>query len=284
MNRAWAFVRLARPHFLVGGALLYGVGAAAADSVSGGDYLLGQAMVTAAQVTAHFVNEYADIEPDQYVANRTLFSGGSGVLTEGSLAPGVALRAAHVSTVAASILAVAVAGQSASAATLGLVSLGVSWLYSVPPVRLLATGWGEAATSLVVAVLVPLIGLMANGGGSTSRLLWALPVLFLVHLSMMLVFELPDLASDRAAGKTVLAVRLGPNRTHVAIATTLGAGAVTAVAAIVIAEAFSAPVMVAAGMVGTAVLSAARRQRFGLATASAVATLVVSAVAFLLAR
>ena len=42
--------------------MLYAVGAASVPQVELGHYLLGQAMVTSAQLTAHYVNEYADVD------------------------------------------------------------------------------------------------------------------------------------------------------------------------------------------------------------------------------
>ena len=72
-----AFLRLSRPHFLMGGVLMYAVGVAQGKAIGIATYLLGQAMVSAAQVTAHYVNEYADVEADRLVKNRTMFSGGS---------------------------------------------------------------------------------------------------------------------------------------------------------------------------------------------------------------
>lgn len=92
------FIRLSRPHFLLGGALMFGLGAAIAGRLDVRGYVLGQTMVTAGQVTAHYVNEYADVEADRGVEHRTWFSGGSGVLVEGRLVPAVALRAAIVTS------------------------------------------------------------------------------------------------------------------------------------------------------------------------------------------
>jgi 4-hydroxybenzoate polyprenyltransferase len=206
------FVRLSRPHFLFGGALMYGMGVASGIPIGIGAYLIGQAMVSAAQVTAHYVNEYADVEADRLVVNRTFFSGGSGVFIEGQVSPHLALRYARISSALAMIMVVVVGVISLPAALLGLLALGVSWAYSMPPFRLLDTGWGELATSLVVTVLVPLIGSSITQSTPSSSLVWAMAVLFPVHLAMMLIFEIPDAETDRVAGKTVLLVRIGEER------------------------------------------------------------------------
>ncbi len=226
VQSTWAFIRLSRPHFLLGGFLMFALGASTAESFDPRGYVVGQVMVTASQVTAHYVNEWADVEADRMVARRTLFSGGSGVLVDGLLSPQVALRAARIATVIAGVAAGFLALTSVRGALLGLATLGISWAYSSEPIRLLGTGWGEALTSVVVAVMVPLVGVMSQGGAPGEALGWSVGILFVTHMAMMLAFELPDLASDAAAGKRVLAVRLGRRRTVALIGGLLaGAGA-----------------------------------------------------------
>jgi hypothetical protein len=92
-DRSWAFIRLSRPHFLVGGFLMFGLGAATAGSIGVADYVSGQILVTSTQLTAHYVNEYADVEADRHVQHRTFFSGGSGVLANEVLSARTALYA-----------------------------------------------------------------------------------------------------------------------------------------------------------------------------------------------
>lgn len=211
---------------------MYAFGVALGGPIGIDRYLIGQAMVTAAQVTAHYANEYADFDADLLVENRTFFSGGSGVLVAGHLGRGVALAAAVTSTASALVLAVVVALISPLASALGIVALAVSWTYSLPPFRLLGTGLGEIATSAVVVGAVPVIGLNI-AGGQPGPFLWSLvAVLFGAHLAMMLAFELPDLDSDRNAGKRVLAVRIGVNPTLALMAGLLGASALLVVVGI----------------------------------------------------
>lgn len=274
-----AFVRLTRPHFLAGGLLLFWMGALTAQPLAPQRYLVAQVMITAAQVTAHYLNEYADLEADRAVAARTLFSGGSGVLVEGALPPRVALRAGQLASVAAVVAAgwLAALGEPL-AALIGVAALGVSWAYSMPPVRLLGTGWGEVATSLVVVGAVPVVGALAQSGTPGSELWWAVAVLFPLHMAMLLGFELPDLASDAAAGKWVLAARIGEKATARLIVASLAAGMLIAALGVV-----TGGLPAAAGWAGAAVipalgmLAAMLRRRWGWVTAGGVATLVVAA-------
>ncbi len=212
MRSLWAFIRLSRPHFLLGGVLMFGLGAATAARLDVIGYIAGQLMITSGQVTAHYLNEFSDLEADRGVKRRTLFSGGSGVLVEGLLGPEVALGAAKVSTAVAMASAVVLARGSLPAALLGIAALGVSWSYSMPPIRLLGSGWGELVTSTVVAGIVPIIGVFAQGSSPTRLLWWTVVILIPIHGSMMLAFELPDLDTDLRAGKLVLAVRIGAVR------------------------------------------------------------------------
>ncbi len=273
MRTPWAFVRLSRPHFLLGGALMFGFGAAASGAFTVTGYVIGQLMVTAAQVTAHYVNEHADVVPDRTVAHRTLFSGGSGVLVGGELAAAVAHRAALVTSGIAVVAAGLLATRSPMAAALGIVALVVSWAYSAPPLRLLDTGFGELATTAVVAGLVPLIGALSQGASPTATLWWGIALLVPVHMAMMLAFEIPDLASDAAAGKTVLAVRIGRPTTEWLVKGLLAAGGLLAVAGLA-AGGIAHAAMLSPGFVTALYLGdAVRTDRYSRITVAAVATL-----------
>lgn len=213
MNPALAFLLLARPHFLLGGALLYFVGLASVDAVDPARAWVALAMVLSIQLTAHFSNEYFDEAFDHGVINRTMFSGGSGVLVAGHLPPLVAVGAAMATSLVAVILGIFVASWSVGASVVGLVALVVAWLYSTPPIRLTGTGWGELVVTFVVTMLVPLTAVLAQRAPVAGNLVGATVVLFFIHLAMILVFELPDRESDETAGKRVVAVRVGEANT-----------------------------------------------------------------------
>src|SRR5689334_17508562 len=89
MTKLLAFLRLSRPHFLAGGFLLYALGVLIARyqgfRLDFGLYWLGQAYVTGLQLMTHYLNEYWDVETDRLNQNRTPFSGGSGLLANGTI-------------------------------------------------------------------------------------------------------------------------------------------------------------------------------------------------------
>ena len=208
-----AFLRLSRLKFLVGGFLGFGLGAAIASyegaALTPGRYALGQALVTAFHLMTHYSNDYFDRASDARTT-RTAFSGGSGALVDGSLPPVVALVAALVCLAVGLALTVAFALREEWTMTiLGMAIAGLAWSYSSPPLRLLATGAGEATTALVVAVLVPLAGYATFMDRiDVLSVLSTLP-LAAAMIAMMLCVEFPDVEADAATGKRNLVVRLG---------------------------------------------------------------------------
>jgi 1,4-dihydroxy-2-naphthoate polyprenyltransferase len=217
INKMWAFVKLTRPVFLLGGVFLYGLGVAVAAQfgmpIDLWKYALGQAMVTLIQLTAQYANECQDVECDLLNSvNRTWFSGGSGVLPTRSISIHTARQAMQFSALAGLLAIVLVAVQVPLAGMIGLLGLLGAWFYSTPPISLMSTGWGELVASLVVALLVPLAGFTLHTGDIDPQLLAICAQLVLVHMAMLIAFELPDWKADAAAGKRTLRVRLGLRR------------------------------------------------------------------------
>lgn len=216
LTKAWQFLKLTRPIFLMGGFMLYALGVAAAvyegANFDLGRYLTGQILVTCIQLMTHYANEYYDQPGDNLnTRNRTWFSGGSGVLAEGTFPPEMALTAARLFAGLGLVMLVVAATQVPVILVLGLISFFGAWFYSAPPIALVSTGWGELSASLVVAFLVPLVAYTMQTGGTISPtiLLISIP-LVLVHLAMLIAFQIPDWNADQAVGKRTLAVRLGP--------------------------------------------------------------------------
>jgi 1,4-dihydroxy-2-naphthoate octaprenyltransferase len=216
MSRLYAFAALTRPVFLLGGALLYGLGAALSpEPIDWAAYAAGQALVTAVQMSAQYANEYYDQEADRLgAAGRTWLTGGSGVLTSGRLAPATALRAAAITATAALGAALVVAAANVPAALVGVAALAGSWLYSAPPARLVGTMAGVSVASVIVTGLTPLTGALLQGSVATDRLIAVAVPLLLLHHAMLIAFEHPDIPGDAAAGKQTLSVRLSATATE----------------------------------------------------------------------
>lgn len=262
---------------------MFAVGASTTDGLTLGTYLLGQALVTVTQITAQLVNEYADFEVDRTIANRTFFSGGSGVLSEGRLSPVVALRAAWITTATTLALIMTIAGTSVATAFIGLVALAVAWGYSYPPVRLLNTGFGELATAVVVSGLVPLTAVTINHSPITARLVLLIAVFVPLNFANVLAFELPDVESDRAVDKTVLAVRIGTQRAKALLTGLLAAVWALGIVATIASQTtnFTAS-LIAAAIPAALTIWAAQRDRYNILTTAVVTTFAVFAIGVLI--
>jgi 1,4-dihydroxy-2-naphthoate octaprenyltransferase len=216
MSNLRLYIRLARPHFLLGGLLLYALGAGIArylgTPIDWGVYILGQVWGTLLQLSTHFLNEYFDIEYDLNNPNRTFLSGGSGALGPGRLPRATALwSAVGCLAVVASITVLLIKDSDITpltAAFMFLIFLG-AFFYAVPPVKLESTGYGELTTAILVSNLVPAFAFVLQTG-HLHRLvaMGTFPLTFLC-LAMLLSFELPDYGSDLKYGKRTLLVRAG---------------------------------------------------------------------------
>lgn len=210
------FIQLSRPLFLLGGILLYALGVGIARYlgalVDWNLYFLGQAWVTSLQLSAHYLNEYFDAPRDNLNPNRTPFSGGSGAIGPGKLTRNTALIAATTTLTITTSLTVVLIQTAAITPLLTLImvlSLLGAVFYSVPPVKLAETGYGELTTSVLVANLLPFFAFLLQTGEPHRLLVMSTFPLTALHLAMMLVFELPDYATDVKYEKLTLLVRVG---------------------------------------------------------------------------
>ncbi len=259
LRRIVAFVRLARPPFLIGGFAGFALGAVVArfdgHALDAAAYLWGQLLVTAFHLMVHFANDYYDQETDARTT-RTAWSGGSGVLPAGDLPPWVALAAALVCAAAgvAAIGHAALAGAGAVAA-LGVAIAVLSWCYSAPPARLLARGLGELDTIAVVALLVPLTGYASFAHALGAHALIATLPGACAMFAMMLCVEIPDADADAATRKRNLVVRWGV--ASAAIAARTFASAAVLVLLLVGSAVFGAPPWALLAVIPVAVVALA---------------------------
>ncbi len=212
-------LRMSRPMFLLGGVLVYALGAGISKylgrDIDWGIYLLGQVYVTVLQLSAHYLNEYFDSPGDQRNPNRTPFSGGSGAVGEGGISRNTVLLAALTTlTILASLTVLLFKSGHDSPLLVLVITLAFlgAFFYSSPPVRLVSSGYGELTTSIVVANLVPVFSFLLQYGEFHQLLAMTTFPLTAFHLAMMLVFEFPDYAADIKYNKRTLLVRMGWER------------------------------------------------------------------------
>jgi 1,4-dihydroxy-2-naphthoate octaprenyltransferase len=240
LRRVRAFVRLSRLRFLTGGFLGFALGAAVASfegqPLNVAAYLQGQLMVTAFHIMVHYANDYYDRFADVDLA-RTPWSGGSGVLVDGELAPRTALVAALVAALVGSGCVAAFFAQGKPVVAGIGIAIGIlAWCYSAPPIRFSSNGWGELDTAIIIAILFPLAGYATLTGSVGLRpLLSALPSAA-ATLVLMFCVEFPDADGDRRTGKTNLVVRFGLSRARLLVYAAVAA----AYAAVAVAVALGA--------------------------------------------
>jgi len=210
------FIRLSRPFFLLGGVLLYALGAAIAAylgrPVDATLYMVGQILVTLLQLMTHYLNEYFDSEMDQDNSSRTWLTGGSGAIGPEGLSKKVALYAAVITLALAATISTAALVTGAFPALAWpvlLLSFAGAFFYSAPPLHLATTGYGELIAALVVAGLTPTFAYVLQTGELHRLLLMSTTPLIALAFAMIVVFELPDYSTDLKHGKRTLMVRVG---------------------------------------------------------------------------
>jgi len=163
---------------------------------------------------ANLVNDLYDVETDRLNRGATLLNGGSQVLAKGLLTLSQLRKAAFFSYLlgTAAALGLALAGGGWGVLLYALAGLGCGYFYSIPPLRLAATGLGELVLGLAFGPLLVLGTVTAlTGAFFPGALLVSWPVgLFIT--AVILINEIPDYESDRRTGKRTLAVRLGPEK------------------------------------------------------------------------
>jgi 1,4-dihydroxy-2-naphthoate octaprenyltransferase len=263
MRALAAFARLSRPLFLYGGFAGVALGAALAawrgHTVDAPTYAWVQVMVTAFQLMVHYANDYFDRDGDRDAA-RTAWSGGSGILADGTLPPVVGLIAAAIAGAfgAAAILRF-LAGGNTTAGLLGCAMGALSWAYSAPPLRLAARGLGELDAAAVVAVLVPAAAFAAFAEDLAPAIAPPLLATGITMIAMMLCVEIPDAGGDRLSGKRTLVVRLGLSLALVLLMMVVVAALAATIGVLVSLRSLGGIAGVAALVAGVALILCVRR-------------------------
>lgn len=209
-----SLARLGRLKFLQYSPILYNLGAVIAllegASFQFSTWALGLAFVWVVHAGTHYCNEYYDLPADRLNRNPSPWTGGSRVLVNGELDAKISIRTARVTFAFAAALALAL--PSCCCKTLAALIIVLSWGYSAPPLRLAWRGLGESTVVVVLNLAVPLLGCALLLGTVPLRLWTVLLPLVPIAFTRMLVMNMADVESDRAAGKRTLVVILGMAR------------------------------------------------------------------------
>lgn len=177
--------------------------------------LLSSLAVICVMLMTFLVNEYYDYDTDAANQQYHRLSGGSRILPMGLIPKRHALIAAYIFTIIAMGTGLWLYfGFKTGPLTipLGALAIIIGYAYTAPPVRLSYRGWGEVSILFACGWLATMMGYyLQTGRLDNIATLASLPGGFSVFL-VILMNEIPDIASDRLSGKRNLAVRLGRDK------------------------------------------------------------------------
>jgi 1,4-dihydroxy-2-naphthoate polyprenyltransferase len=207
-SRLASLLRLSNPGLLFAGGVLYAIGVAVVDylglHVRAGLSILGLLVVGFALLLAECLRAYFD-----FLSERKLPQAPS---SPQALPRNVALYAAIVCGGGLAILLTGMAVQRAAPlASWMILAIGIllAFAFSVPPLRLATSGYGELVAAIGLAGLIPAYG-FALHTGETHRLVWlATAPLIALTFSMLIARRLHDYPGDLQRARQTLVVRLG---------------------------------------------------------------------------
>lgn len=214
-------IQLSRPVYILSAILLYLLGTGIAHYLNGtidwSSFILGLIWIVFILLGSQYLDEYFNPGGmrDEPNGKRTPFSGGSGAIGAGRLPRQVALWVGlSCLTVTASMTILLVQNMESNlaiAVILGLIFVG-EFIYAVPPLRLVSSGYGELIMSIVWSGFIPAMAFLTQGHDFHRILIMVSFPLTLLHLSMLLALEFADYASDLKQGKKPILIRIGWQR------------------------------------------------------------------------
>ena len=220
MNRSKEYLRLflhlSRPHFLLGGILLYGLGTSIASylgrPIDWSLYILGQLLVTSIQWMAQSMVAFFDGTRDIEITFKSLFNGDRKALDPEHLPYTAALISIIVTlTISATLAALLLVVKDVSFVSWVFVLMGffAAFFYSAPPVRLITSGVGEIIATIIVAIFIPIFSFTLQTGELHRLLPMSTIPLAALLFAAFIVSEFPNYASDIKRNRKTLMVRLG---------------------------------------------------------------------------
>jgi 1,4-dihydroxy-2-naphthoate octaprenyltransferase len=208
-------LRIIRIHIVAGGILAFSLGALLAI-VGGGSFdptrfVLGYAVVLLGDISAHYSNDYFDVEVDRYVERKKFFAGSNILVCNPNLRSLSRFISAAL-LVSSNLLAILFVLFLGMPIEFFIVILGASlvgWFYSAPPLRLISKGVGEVAVACVTGFAIPGLGYLAVRGQFDPLFVYFAIPFTMYGLILSLSLEAPDVEVDRKGGKRNLVVRKG---------------------------------------------------------------------------
>jgi len=229
LSRWWTFFLATRLPFLTATLIPVGLGgvvAARDNAFHAVWFVLALLAAMAVHLGLNMANDLFDDASGADAANvtPTPFSGGSRVLQYGLVhRRSMVLGCAAFYATAIGIGLYLAVERGWALVAIGAVGVGLSFAYSVPPLRLVHRGLGEPVTALGFGPVMT-IGtyFSCTGRWSWQPVLASLPVALLIAL-VLYVNQVPDRTGDAAVGKNTLIVRWSPVHVQTGYALTAAA-------------------------------------------------------------
>lgn len=170
---------------------------------------------------AAFLDDYFDHRSgvDGKVENRTLFSGGSGLIQTGEWKAQTMLFLGIAALGTALLLAIWLTVVKTNWTLVGVCAFGILSVisYSAPPLSAAYRGWGEVLIAINFGPTAVEMGCVSQAVNFDVRLLLVSLTLSGLILTVHLVHELLDYEADRGGGKKGWAVRMGQRKSKILV-------------------------------------------------------------------
>lgn len=215
MSKKINLLRMIRVHIVFGGLLAFLLGSllgfASGGRINPLQMLIFYGIVFFGDLSTHFSNDFYDFEHDKKAISTKIFAGKRVLISHPEMRP-LAITTAIIMLIASIILAslaVMILKAPIELLIIALFANVLGWIYSAPPVRLVARGLGELAIAVAAGFAIPAVGYISV----TSRLdagyvVFAAPFL-LYGLILAFSLQVPDIGCDRLSDKINLGVRRG---------------------------------------------------------------------------
>lgn len=222
-NHGWwkGFWQLADPKIWIASTIPMLVGASLAYGVVGQFdlfwFIISLVGIYFIEIGKNAINEYVDYESgvDRNIApeNRTPFSGGKKTIVQGKLSLKQVKYITIVTfSVAVTIGLLVVFFREPGVLWIGVLGMGLSIFYSLPPFKFAYSGLGEIAVGLTFGPLILLGMYMVMSGSFDYRVMIAgIPLGFLIT-NVLWINQYPDYEADKQGNKKNWLVRLGKEK------------------------------------------------------------------------
>jgi 1,4-dihydroxy-2-naphthoate octaprenyltransferase len=212
-------IHYARPWSLLAGIILYAMGGGIVHylgfAINWPVYFLGQAVVTLLQISSYYLKAYYDLLDQPLKRRRPEVNPEEDEDVPVEVPRPVVLQIAITTlSVGAVVTVLLLAHGVFNLATLIIMGVAffVSFFYSVPPLRLVYTGYGELIQAFLITNLVPTLAFLFQTGDFHRLLVMLTFPLTMLYLAMTLALSLPSYIEQMRQNRDTLMMRLGWQR------------------------------------------------------------------------